>query len=230
MNVDIAVTFDFACPWCYIGIKRLTRAIDSLSDDFCCDIGWRPFELNPELPASGMDRVSYRMTKYGEAHGRMLDAQIEAQARYEGIRLNMRSIKTMANSRLAHTLCQLAQKKNLERLFIHAVFKAYFEEGVNIGLVPELVRIAESIHMHADEARACLEDPSSEDHIIALEEHARESGVHAIPTFLIGTKTVAGAVPWTELRETLLLAAGSGLPPPGHGFCAPDDEDCVDRR
>ncbi|ANB76345.1 hypothetical protein AYM40_29310 [Paraburkholderia phytofirmans OLGA172] len=227
MNIDITVTFDFVCPWCYIGFKRLMRAIDSLGDDFDWTIGWRPFELNPELPAGGLDRASYRTSRYGEAHGRMLDAQIEAQARYDGIHLNMSSIKTIANSRLAHRLRLLAEKNNLERPFIRAVYKAYFEQGVNIGLTQELQCIAESVHLPADEVRACLEDPSSEDRIIELEEHARESGVHAIPNLLIGAITVAGAVPWTELRESLVRAAESDVPPPGQGFCAPDDEDCA---
>jgi hypothetical protein len=63
--------------------------------------------------------------------------------------------------------------------------------------------------------------------IIELEEHARESGVHAIPNLLIGAITDAGAVPWTELREALVRAAESDVSPPGQGFCAPDDEDCA---
>src|ERR1700676_4079902 len=134
MSVNIEVTFDFVCPWCYIGVKRLMRAIEGLSDDFDWNLSWKPYEINPKLPAAGVDRSSYRATKYGEARGRMVDAQVEAQARYDSVQIDMNSIGIMANSRLAHRLRLLAKEKNLERRYIHAVYKAYFEAGINIGI------------------------------------------------------------------------------------------------
>lgn len=227
MSVNIEVTFDFVCPWCYIGVKRLMRAIEGLSDDFDWNLSWKPYEINPKLPAAGVDRASYRATKYGEARGRMVDAQVEAQARYDGVQIDMNSIGIMANSRLAHRLRLLAKEKNLERRYIHAVYKAYFEAGINIGIEAELVRIAESVRIDADHARRYLRDISSDERVVMLEEEARANGVHEVPHFLIGTIPVTGAIPWTAIKETLVRAADSDLPPPGQGFCAPDDEDCA---
>ncbi|MFM0553642.1 DsbA family oxidoreductase [Paraburkholderia sediminicola] len=227
MPIDITVTHDFVCPWCYIGINRLLHAIDSLSDDFEWQLSWMPLELNPSLPLAGIDRASYRTANYGESHGKMLDAQIEAQARYDGIGLDMRILQTMSNSRPAHRVRLLAQERNLERAFIHAVYRAYFECGMNIGVDSELARIARSVHISEQDALECLKDPTTDQRVVDLERGASQKGIREVPHFQIGPIPVSGAVPVTTLKEALARAANSDLPPPGQGFCAPDDEDCA---
>ncbi|KER67968.1 hypothetical protein HR51_30785 [Burkholderia cepacia] len=226
MKTEIAVTFDFVCPWSYIGINRLLRTLDSLSSDFEWDIQWRSLEINPMLPAMGVERRGYRREKYGEQRGRMLDAQVEAQARYDGLRLHMDSIRTQASSHLAHRLRPLARARNREQQFVMAVFKGYFEDAVNIGEIDELVRIAASVHLDRDEVRDYLADQFSEGTSQVTSQEGGVVGIHGVPHLKIGEFSVVGVRPARELRELLVQAAHSDLPPPGQGFCAPDDEDC----
>ncbi|KAJ3472680.1 hypothetical protein NLI96_g13289 [Meripilus lineatus] len=222
----MVVTFDFVCPWSYIGINRLLRTLDSLSSDFEWDIKWRSREINPTLPAAGVDRIAYRREKYGEQRGRMLDAQVEAQARYDGLRLNMNSIRTQASSHLAHQLRVLARKRNREQQFVMAVFKGYFESAVNIGEADELVQIAASVHMDPVEVRNYLAERMRGGTSLSTSQEDNVDGIHAVPHVQIGELSVVGVRPARELREFLVRATHSDLPPPGQGFCAPDDEDC----
>ena len=67
MPIQISVTSDFICPWCYIGEKRLARAIERLPSGIEVQLQWLPFELNPDMPPGGMDRRTYLSRKFGSS-------------------------------------------------------------------------------------------------------------------------------------------------------------------
>jgi predicted DsbA family dithiol-disulfide isomerase len=191
MNLEVAS--DVICPWCYIGKRRLERALDLLKNELTLDISWLPFQLNPGMPKEGMPRAEYRKAKFGSLErSRQLDARVMAEGRSEGIEFAFDRIERTPNTSEAHRLIALAGDQNA---VVSALFRAYFEEAKNIGDPQVLAGIA---------AQCGVEGwPEKAPDVSALEEEVREMGVSAVPTFIFDRRSgFSGAYP----PETLAAA------------------------
>jgi 2-hydroxychromene-2-carboxylate isomerase len=141
----VDVVSDMACPWCYIGKRRLEAALSLRRDDGPVKVRWHPFQLNPELPLGGMDRRKYLTEKFGgperikEAHER-----IAAVGQEVGIWFDFGRIERQPNTLNAHRLISCAQKRDpaTATLLVERLFRAFFVEGVDVGNIGELVRLA----------------------------------------------------------------------------------------
>ncbi|MCC2687567.1 MAG: disulfide bond formation protein DsbA [Rhizobiaceae bacterium] len=92
-SISVDVVSDVVCPWCYIGQKRLDKAV-ALLDGIEVGVRWRPFQLDPSIPTEGMDRKAYMLAKFGsEEKLREIHARIEAVGEAEGIEFDFGSIK-----------------------------------------------------------------------------------------------------------------------------------------
>src|SRR5438445_557038 len=115
----IEIASDVICPWCYIGKRRMEKALALLDGKVKPDIRWLPFELNPEMPAAGMPRAAYREAKFGSVErGRELDARVAAEGRGEGIAVAFERIERQAVDRDRRALGDLERRQLLgaERL------------------------------------------------------------------------------------------------------------------
>jgi predicted DsbA family dithiol-disulfide isomerase len=111
-NPQIEVVSDVICPWCYIGKRRLEKALALLEDELRPEIRWLPFQLNPDMPRAGLPRAEYRKRKFGSLErGRALDARVAAEGAGEGIAFAFERIERTPNTFLAHQLIELAQKQ-----------------------------------------------------------------------------------------------------------------------
>jgi predicted DsbA family dithiol-disulfide isomerase len=192
-EIRLEVASDVVCPWCYIGKKRLEKALELLKDDFVLKIRWLPFQLNPGMPAQGMPRAEYRKAKFGSLErSRALDARVIAEGKAEGIDFAFERIERTPNTSQAHRLIALAEDQDA---VVNALFKAYFEEARDIGDPAVLAEIA---------ARCGVKGwPEGAADVGALESEVREMGISAVPTFIFERKTgVSGAYP----PETLAAA------------------------
>src|SRR5262245_26803731 len=132
LTIDVAS--DVICPWCYIGKKRLEKALALLDGEVRPEIRWLPFQLNPDMPAGGMARADYRKAKFGSIErGRELDARVAAEGRGEGIEFAFERMQRTPNTAAAHRLIQLAQDQGLAAPVVDALFAAYFEQAQDIG-------------------------------------------------------------------------------------------------
>src|SRR5260221_14240671 len=139
----IEIASDVVCPWCYIGKRRMEKALALLNGEVQPDIRWLPFELNPDMPAAGMPRAAYREAKFGSVErGRELDARVAAGGRGEGIAFAFERIERTPNTRAAHQLIDLAQSQGKAGPVVDALFRAYFEEAQDIGDAAVLAAIA----------------------------------------------------------------------------------------
>src|SRR2546429_1905389 len=139
----IEIASDVICPWCYIGKRRMERALALLDGEVKPVIRWLPFELNPDMPQAGMPRARYREAKFGSVErGRSLDARVAAEGRGEGIAFAFERIERTPNTRAAHQLIALAQSQGKGREAVDALFHAYFEEARDIGNADVLQTIA----------------------------------------------------------------------------------------
>ena len=186
-DLSIDVVSDVICPWCYIGKRRLEKALALLGEK--PRVRWLPFQLNPDMPQEGMPRSEYRIAKFGSAErAKGLDARVAAEGAREGIAFAFDRIQRTPNTAAAHRLIALAQEQGAGAQVVDALFKAYFEEARDIGDAAVLADIA---------ANAGLRDwPQAADAggVAALEEEMRGHGISAVPTFIFNRRLgVAGA-------------------------------------
>jgi predicted DsbA family dithiol-disulfide isomerase len=215
MQNQIRVTSDFVCPWCYIGEKRLARAIERLPTGIDVQLQWLPFELNPDMPPDGMDRRSYRSRKFGSwERSQAMDAQTVLAGRDDGATFDYEAIKRTPNTFRAHRVSWLAQREGKQRAFVESVFQAYFAHGRDIGSEGVLAEIASGIGLDRDAVAALLSSDDGVESVRALERTALERGVRGVPYFDIGGTTIVGAQPAETIRKTVIEAVGRLAPRP----------------
>src|ERR1700680_4179937 len=140
----IEIASDVICPWCYIGTRRLEKALESLKGEVEARIEWLPFQLNPDMPAGGVARADYRRTKFGSVEkGRALDARVAQEGAGEGIAFAFDRMQRTPNTVAAHQLIDLAQQQGKGDAVVDALFRAYFEAASDIGDEAVLKAIAE---------------------------------------------------------------------------------------
>jgi predicted DsbA family dithiol-disulfide isomerase len=198
-NFSIEIVSDVICPWCYIGERRLEKALSVLDGEVKPDIRWQPFQLNPDMPAEGMARAEYRRRKFGSVErGAQLDGRVAAEGRGEGIEFAFERITRTPSTRAAHQLIELAQRQGRGQGVVDALFRAYFEEARDVGDAAVLAAIAEAngVSGWPGQANATL--------VAELEERMRGLGISAVPTFIFERKVgVSGAHPPETLAQAM---------------------------
>ena len=211
-RLTIEVASDVICPWCYIGKRRLEKALAMLDGELSAEIRWLPFQLNPGMPREGMPRAAYRKAKFGSVErGRQLDARVAAEGKGEGIEFAFDRIDRTPNTVAAHALVGLAQRQDAEAAekqgaggaVVDALFRAYFEQAMDIGDAAVLAEIATRCGVSGWPRQ------ESEKEVAVLEESLRGLGISAVPTFIFGRKLgVSGAHPPDALVAAMREAVG----------------------
>jgi predicted DsbA family dithiol-disulfide isomerase len=203
--VVIEIASDVICPWCYIGKRRLEKALALLGGEVRPEIRWLPFQLNPDMPKEGIPRAEYRKAKFGSAErARGLDARVAAEGEGEGITFAFERMERTPNTVAAHELIDLAQKQGKGTAVVDALFKGYFEEARDIGDAAVLAEIAAQAGVSGWPQQA--DGPQ----VAALEEDVRNLGISAVPTFILDRKLgVSGAHPPEALAQAIREASGS---------------------
>jgi len=200
----IDIISDPICPWCYIGKTRLDRALEA-NPDHDIIIEWHPFQLNPTMPAEGMDRREYLETKFGGQEGAIkVYGQIDATARENGLDLNFGGIKRTPNTVDAHRLILWAGIEGKQNAVVDRLFKAYFKEGRDISEHSVLVRIADAAGMDGDAIRKLLEGDADKEDIRTRDTKSRQSGVQGVPCFVIDNHYVVNGAQPTEMWDSVI--------------------------
>lgn len=191
MQIDFYA--DLTCPWCHLGWRRLQQALAQRTAPVT--INWKPYQLNPDIPVTGMDRQEYLLRKFANNERvREVMAAIETAMRADGIHVNLHRIKTMSNTYLGHRLMLLAAKADKMDELLNEFFVAYFVQGKDVGDISVLKTMAEAAGLDttAVERELGRHDP---DPLITQSEHdARQLGIRAVPFILFDNKySIAGA-------------------------------------
>jgi predicted DsbA family dithiol-disulfide isomerase len=202
----IEIASDVICPWCYIGKRRLEKALESLKGEVEARIEWLPFQLNPGMPAEGVARADYRRAKFGSVEkGRALDARVAQEGAGEGIAFAFDRMQRTPNTVAAHRLIDLAQQQGKGNAVVDALFRAYFEEAQDIGDNAVLSAIAERSGV------AGWPDVQNRKEVNEKEERVRDLGISGVPTFIFDkTSGLSGAYPPEQLAEAIREAATKG--------------------
>jgi predicted DsbA family dithiol-disulfide isomerase len=192
MQIDIIS--DIVCPWCFIGKRRLEKAL-VMRPEIETEITWRPFQLNPDMPAEGMARADYIATKFGDSgHSRRIHQTIAEAGATVGIDFAFDKIKRSPNTRNAHRLIRYATKQGAGNDVVTRLFEGYFLQGRDVGDIATLAKIAAEAGLDEREARAFLSGDSERDEIVAEDRNARRLGVNAVPCYIFaGQYAISGA-------------------------------------
>lgn len=207
MTVDIVS--DVVCPWCYIGKRRLEAALAARAAPLPL-VRWHPFQLNPDIAAGGVDRRSYLEEKFGgPERAREIYARVEAAGREVGITFRFERIARQPNTSAAHRLIAWAQAvapASADHL-VERLFQAYFVEGVDIGVVDELARLAGESSCDPETARAHLESDAGRAELAEADARMRSMGIGGVPFFIFNRRVaVSGAQPPELLADALAQA------------------------
>lgn len=190
----IEIFADLVCPWCFIGKRRLEHAVSMRKADQY-RIRWMPFQLNPDMPRDGMARDTYMVAKFGTLErATQVHQMMTETARKDGIILHLDRVSRTPNTIDAHRLVRFADRCGVGQDMIEALFRAYFQQGRDIGLVSELVDIAEENGLNRLETSRYLLSDSDIMSVRTSDIAARRLGIHAVPCFVFDKKhALAGA-------------------------------------
>jgi predicted DsbA family dithiol-disulfide isomerase len=194
MTLTIEITSDFICPWCLVVDTRLNRAIAQLKTSVEIKRIWYPFELNPTMPASGMDRKTYRSNKFGSwEYSQTLDAQTMQAAIGDGIEFRYDLMQVTPNTLKAHRLSWFADQEGKATEMVERILNAYFTEGQDITDVETLSKLAAEVGLDSDQVRAFLTSSEGVEEVKELEQQAVRRSIRGVPTIKIGQETIVGA-------------------------------------
>ena len=211
--LPIVVYSDVICPWCYVGKRRLETALSGPGMPAAVELSWRPFELNPDMPAEGMERSAYRARKFGAARSAELDAAMAETGREVGIAFAFERMQRTPNTRAAHRLIWEAGRQGRQNAIVDRLFRAYFEEGLDIGSAPVLESLAAEAGLETEGVKAALTGNESLKAVGELEQQGYAMGIQGVPFFILLAKYgISGAQPPQFWRETLPKIAAEASP------------------
>jgi predicted DsbA family dithiol-disulfide isomerase len=165
-------------------------------------VGWRPFQLNPDMPAEGMDRKEYLRLKFGEESGGERYKHVIAAGLEEGIPFDFGAMRRTPNTIAAHRLIRRAEADGTQDATVEALFQAYFTRGADIGDLDTLADVAASVGADRDAVRAFLAGDEGDAEVRAEDAFARRVGIQGVPCFVIERKyAISGAQPPEAFAE-----------------------------
>ncbi len=186
--MEIDIYSDPICPWCYIGKRRLERALDQ-RHEHKPRIRWRAFQLNPDMPASGIERTQYLALKFGgpdRAH--QLYENIRRVGETVGIEFAFDKIALTPNTVQAHRLIRLASATAYSETVIEALFRRYFVDGGAIGDIQSLIDLGIEAGLDAAQTAAYMNSDENLDDVRHEDSSARRLGIQGVPCFIINNQ------------------------------------------
>ncbi len=181
----IEIFSDIACPWCFIGKRRLERAL--LDAGVAAELGFRAFQLQPGLPADGVPAAAFFERKFGgKERMRGIFERVTDVGRADGIHFNFDSQQRAPNTELSQRVICFASSKGQAASTVEALFSGYFEQGVNVCDLPELVQLLEreQVALDGEELSAALASGFGKEQVARDLSLAREYGIGGVPLFI----------------------------------------------
>ncbi|EKA60411.1 dithiol-disulfide isomerase involved in polyketide biosynthesis [Janibacter hoylei PVAS-1] len=214
-DMQIDIWSDIACPWCYIGKRRLETALTDHPQRDEITVAWHSYQLDPSLPEhyDGTE-AEYLASRKGMPveQVRQMFGHVAEQAAGEGLAYDFDRL-VVANSARAHQLLHLAKERGVADAVKEGLLSGHFEHGLDIGDVDALVRVGVAAGLDEGEVRASLEDGRYEAAVAADIDMARQIGVTGVPFVVIDMKyAVSGAQPPEVFREVVDKALAERTP------------------
>lgn len=195
LEIQIEVVSDVVCPWCYIGKRRMEKAMDQLKDQYDFKITFSPFELNPDMPPEGIDQKAYLSKKFGgEERYNQIIQQVSQVAAAEGLNFDYSKQAVSPNTRDAHRIIWYAKQEGKQPAVKEAFLKAYFEDGIDLSKKDNLLKIAGSAGLSMEKVKLLLESGEGLKEVELSEQRSHQRGISGVPFYIINSKYgVSGA-------------------------------------
>jgi predicted DsbA family dithiol-disulfide isomerase len=217
MPLAIDIISDVVCPGCFIGKRRLESAFELYRernpDSAEPKVTWHPFQLNPDMPAEGVDRDEYVKRKFGAGRTGQVYGRITAIGKQVGIPFDFTRVRRQPNTLGAHSLIALAIDADRQDAVVEALFRAFFLEGKDLTSADTLAEVAVGAGLDAGDVKAFLASENARAHIEAEDKQARKIGVEGVPFFIFNKRiAVSGAQEPGVLLEAMLEAEKEPAP------------------
>jgi predicted DsbA family dithiol-disulfide isomerase len=214
----VDVISDVICPWCFIGKRRLERAITALAGRHEVRVRWHPFQLNPQMPRGGMDRREYRTAKFGSwERSQALDAQVAAVGAAEGLVFAFDTMGRTPNTLDAHRLVRLAGREGIQDAVVEALFQAYFSKGRDISDRQTLLDVVAEAGLDRGRAEAELDTDEGLAAMRAEEAESHRLGVQGVPFFIVNGKVALSGAQEPKAFLEAFERASDGTQAEGEG-------------
>lgn len=225
-KIKIDVVSDVVCPWCYIGKRRLEKAIAQVADQVDVELEYHPFELNPDMPAEGRNQKEYLVKKFGsEAKYLQITNHVTTVAAQEGLHFDFKKQNISPNTRNAHRLIWFAKKHGKQIEMKEALMKAYFEEGLDLTKSENLIAIADKAGLDMEEIKNFLNSTEGIVEVTTEEMQNAQRGISGVPFYIINHQYgVSGAQP-SEVFAKAFLEISSENVADGQA-CDVESKDC----
>ena len=202
--IKLDILSDPICPWCYIGKTNLDRALEAHPEHQFL-IEWHPFQLNPDMPAEGMERRVYLEMLFGDKEATVkAHVPLLRMAEDAGLHMNFEAITRTPNTIDAHRLIHWAGIEGKQNAVVDRLFKAYFKEGCDISDHSVLKRIAAGAGLDGGAIARLLATDADADNIRERDAHARHRGVQGVPCFIIDNRYVVTGAQTREVWENVI--------------------------
>jgi len=193
--VQIDVVSDVMCPWCYVGKRRLEKALTMIPEDIQVQINWKPFQLDPTIPPEGRDRQKYLSDKFGSPEQVAEKYEPIRQAgTEEGIAFNFDGIQLSPNTLNAHRLIRWAGEAGVQDAMSERLFVAYFIEAADLTDKQVLTDLAVEAGLERDAVERLLDGDADSKEVQQEMHHYQQMGVRSVPTMIVGQKyAISGA-------------------------------------
>ncbi len=186
MQIDIVS--DVVCPWCFIGKRRLAQAL-AQRPDAGIEIFWRPYQLDPNVPREGLDRADYMRAKFGDVERvKGMSNAIREHGAELGIAFDFERQTRRPNTIDAHRLIRWAGGVGVQDAVVEALFRAYFEQGRDVGEHDVLIEVAAACGMDGDLVKDLLASDADETMVLREAAMATDMGVAGVPAFIVDSK------------------------------------------
>lgn len=193
-SLVIDVVSDVVCPWCYIGKRRLERAI-ALKPEIPVTVRWRPYFLNPWVPREGMSRADYLTQKFGSVERyRSMAGRVAAAAAAEGLVYDLDKIARQPNTLDCHRLIRWAARQGEAARMKQRLMELYFAEGADLSDNDVLVGAAAQCGLEGETVRRLLAGDADVAEVEREADDAKAAGIDGVPCFIFGgALAVSGA-------------------------------------
>ncbi|MGQ7888525.1 DsbA family oxidoreductase [Paenibacillus sp. WC2504] len=200
----IEIFEDIVCPWCRIGKKNLEDALANFTAE-PVEVHYRAFQLDPYTPTEGSPfrELMHQKMRADEDRLNGMLQQVTQAGKASGLHFDFSKVEKMPNTLKAHQLIAISPKE-LKKPVVDALFKAYFEDGKDVGNLDELLTVAEQLGMNREKTRSLLDAKEGLEQVEDDFEFARQAGVTGVPFFVINRKyALTGAQPSATLLQAI---------------------------
>lgn len=197
MQIDIVS--DTVCPWCFIGKRRIERAM-ALRPDVTFDVFWRPYRLDPTIPREGVDRRAYLKAKFGDTpRSSAMGEAIRSEGAGEGIEFAFDKIAKSPNTLDSHRLVRWSASAGVQDEVVERLFRAYFIDVRDIGDAAVLASVADDAGMDGELVASLLASDADLESVEREAGLANEMGITGVPTFIFDSKLMISGAREAEL-------------------------------